>query len=74
MGDNCVWQQVEQYREIARLEAEVDTLKSQFMRDSRALELLENDPRQAERVARERYLMKREGEDVYLFVTPSDSI
>lgn len=60
--------------DISRLEQELEENKQQFEKDSRALEELETNPHTAERIARERYLMKRENEDVYLFVEPKDSV
>ncbi len=60
--------------DINRLEAELEQYKQQFRDDTQALEELRNDPSVAVHVARERYLMKRENEDIYLFPQPSDSI
>ncbi len=74
LDDNCVMLQMEQMREIDRLENELTTLKEQFDHDSRELERLNNDPRMAEEIARELYQMKREGEDLYLFIQPADSL
>ncbi len=74
MDDNCVMSQVEQVREIKSLEAELVDLKAQFEHDSRELKRLDTDPHMAEQLAREQYLMKRDGEDVFLFPEPTDSL
>lgn len=60
--------------DISRLESELEENKQQFEKDSHAMEELESNPHAAERIARERYLMKRENEDVYIFVDPKDSV
>ncbi len=61
-------------QDIKQLEVELEQHKHQFAADTEALEKLRNDPSVAERIARERYLMKRENEDIYLFPQPNDSI
>ncbi len=73
-ADNGLLKQWSIRQDIKRQEAELEQYKHQFNADSRALENLRNDPSVAERIARERYLMKRENEDIYLFPNPNDSI
>ena len=51
---------VEEEREVARIEGEIDSLAARA--DS-----LENDPQTLERLARERYGLIREGEVLYRF-------
>ena len=43
--------------------------QEQFERDSTRLDALINTPKGVERVARERYLMKRENEDIFIMST-----
>ncbi len=73
-ADNGLLKQWDIRQDIKRQEAELEQYKNQFNTDSRALEDLRNDPSVAERIARERYLMKRENEDIYLFSYSNDSI
>lgn len=51
---------------INELNEEIATLEQQYLTDSVKLKNLEDDPKGIERVARERYLMKRPNEDIFL--------
>ena len=61
---------------IQELQAQIDDYQKQFDNDSIRLNVLMNDPKGAERIARERYLMKRPNEDIFIMSTdpkPSDN-
>ncbi len=56
-----------------RYQAKIDELKEeirqnteQFERDQRQLRLLQTDPKTVEQVARERYFMRRDNEDIFV--------
>ncbi len=53
-------------REIMDLQQQQEFYLKEFRRDSLAIERLKNDPDVLERYAREKYMMKKEGEDVYI--------
>ncbi len=55
------------YMEIKRIEANIQKSKDQLDEINKQINLLKNDPDALERVARERYLMKRENEDIFQF-------
>ena len=58
------------------LQDEINAYQNAFNRDTRTLKSLQNDPRTLEKVARERYLMRRPNEDVFVFeedLVPSSS-
>ncbi len=55
-------------RQLKELRIERDFYRYEIIRDSTAIEELKGDPDALERFAREKYLMKREGEDVYILV------
>ena len=55
--------------QINELKAEINQYQEQFERDSTRLDALINTPKGVERVARERYLMKRENEDIFIMST-----
>ena len=55
-------------RQLKELKTERDFYREQITRDSLAIEELTSDPDALERYAREKYLMKQEGEDVYVIV------
>lgn len=55
------------YMEIKRIETNIQKSKDQLDEINKQINLLKNDPDALERVARERYLMKRENEDIFQF-------
>ncbi len=54
--------------QLRELRIERDFYREEIMRDSTAIEELKSDPDALERFAREKYLMKKEGEDVYILI------
>lgn len=53
--------------EIATLKSEIERYTEQYNEDTRRLEELDNNPEMIEKIAREKYLMKRPDEDVYIY-------
>lgn len=53
---------------INELNEQIEAFEEQYVNDSVRLHALQDDPKGVERVARERYLMKRDNEDLYLIV------
>ncbi len=53
-------------REIFDLRQQQEFYLEEIRRDSLAIDRLQSDPGALERYAREKYLMKKEGEDVYI--------
>lgn len=68
VGEDCYWARRQRYQEIDRLRQEQKMLQQHYDEDSRAMEQLETNPKAVERLARERYHMKRTNEDVFLLV------
>ncbi len=67
-GDDCLLANYRRHLEIGRMRDDLQEYRRRYERDSVALVRLENDPKEAEHIAREVYYMKRQGEDVYVFV------
>lgn len=58
-----------QYRqEVVKLKAERDFYKEQSDKVSKDLEELNSDPKMLEKFAREKYLMHKDNEDVFVIV------
>lgn len=53
---------------IGMLQQEIANYKRQYDEADRKIRDLESNPRAVEKIARERYLMKRANEDVFVFV------
>ncbi|MCQ2213835.1 MAG: septum formation initiator family protein [Bacteroidaceae bacterium] len=67
VGENCLMNRWEQKKEISRLKSEIDEQNRKFERDRVTLERLKNNPDAIKEVARERYFMKTDDEDVFVF-------
>jgi len=65
-GDSSVARRVEYQRQIDSLQAEVAAVQDSVDRYRALNARLASDPEAMERVVREQYNMKREGEDVFL--------
>jgi cell division protein FtsB len=61
------FQQRERAGELHKLEAAKKYYQEEIDATKKQLENLQNNPAAIEKYARERYLLRREGEDVYLF-------
>ena len=73
VDDNSFMNRQERIEEIERLQEEISVLKKQYEEDTRKLENL-TDYDHVVRLAREKYLMKRPNEDIFIikYVTPSE--
>lgn len=65
-GDSSVARRVEYQRQIDSLRAEVECVQDSVDRYRELNRRLASDPEAMERVVREQYNMKREGEDVFV--------
>ncbi len=54
------------HREIRDLRQQQEFYLREIRRDSTAIQRLKSDPDALERYAREKYMMKKEGEDIYI--------
>ena len=68
VDENSFWQRRMRLKEIAALKAEMQNYKDMYDHDTHALDELEHSREAVIRIAREKYLMKREGEDVYVLL------
>lgn len=69
LDDNSIMNRQDRIREIEKLQQEIDVLKQQYEADTRKLHSLE-DYDNVVRIAREKYLMKRPGEDLFIVTAP----
>lgn len=66
MGENSAWSHYRNKQKIEELEAEISLYRKQYQRDIRQLRRLESDPHAVEEIARERYFMKHDDEDIFV--------
>jgi cell division protein FtsB len=67
LDDNSLVRRLEYAREAAGLNSEIERYRTEYNRATEQLKELAVDTVAIERVAREKYYMKRPNEDIYLF-------
>jgi len=67
IDENSLYTRHQRQMEIGNLKREIDKYQEQFETETAMLKALETDPEAVERMARERYYMKRPNEDVFVF-------
>lgn len=64
---NSLYNRYQLYQEEQVLQEEINAYKNQYERDTRLYTDLQYDPNAVVRIAREKYYMKNENEDIYIF-------
>lgn len=67
IGDSSLIMRMRYDEKINELEKEIRMYQEKMDKDKENLKLLNTDPDNLEKFAREQYLMKRDNEDVFLF-------
>lgn len=67
LDENSLIQRVSHKREIHQLKTEIQRYRKQYEEDSKALKEITSNKEALEKVAREKYLMKKENEDIFIF-------
>lgn len=65
--ENNLIKRYEHQKEISDLKSEISRYKKIYNSDTHKLQVLEKDPDEIKRIARENYFMKMQDEDVYVF-------
>ena len=65
---NDLLSQYQYHQQVSKLEQERDFYKTETDKVSKDLEELTSNPRQLEKFAREKYLMRKDNEDVFVVV------
>lgn len=74
LDENSLRKYVSYQFRINELNSEIEAYQKQYEKDSIHLKALTDDPKGVERVARERYLMKRPNEDIFIMSTDKEAI
>lgn len=67
VDENSLWRRWEYSLEEHRLREEINKYRADYEESTRRLNELQADSSSIERVARERYFMKKPDEDIYVF-------
>ena len=65
--ENSLITRIKHRNEIRELKTEINHYRTQYEKDSKTLKEFTSSPEVLEKVAREKYLMKKENEDIYVF-------
>ena len=66
LDKNDVFTQVDRYNELRQLQQSKNYYNTQISSERKELEALKNNPATVEKYAREKYLMKRDNEELFL--------
>lgn len=67
VDENSVWHHFKNKQQISELQEEIQRQTSQYNRDRQKIKMLEGNPKAIEKIARERYFMKEDDEDIFVF-------
>lgn len=67
LDENSLVQRAKHQEEIKELKADIAKYRKQFEEDTKKLKELTNNPEALEKIAREKYLMKKPNEDIFIF-------
>ena len=66
LDDNSVWSHMKNLERIDELKAETKKYNANFERDQAQIRELNRNPKAIEKIARERYYMKADDEDIFI--------
>ena len=64
--ESSIVNRIGQQREISKLKEEIDEYNRKFEQDGKTLAALKHDPEAVKEVARSRYFMKTDDEDIFI--------
>ena len=67
LDENSLIERAQHQQEINTLNAEIEKYRKQYEEDTEKLKELTNNPEAMEKIAREKYLMKKPNEDIFIF-------
>lgn len=67
LDENSLIQRIKHRSEISAMNGEIEKYRKQYEEDTERLKELTTNPEALEKIAREKYLMKRPDEDIYVF-------
>lgn len=67
LDENSLIQRARHKNEIKTLKNEINKYRVQFEEDTERLKEITNNPEALEKIAREKYLMKKPDEDIFIF-------
>lgn len=72
VDENSIWSHFRNKQTIQELEGEIDKYNAEHERNQNRIRALDKDPKAIEKIARERYFMKSEDEDIFVLSDDMD--
>ncbi len=66
IDDNSLMRRVQHQREINNLNKQIESYRKQYEEDTRMLKEITSNPQAIEKIAREKYFMKKPNEDIFI--------
>ena len=66
LDENSVWSHLKNLKRISELTEETEKYNAQYQRDQAQIRELDKNPKAMEKIARERYFMKADDEDIFV--------
>ena len=66
VDENSIWNHLRNKQRISDLEEEIEQYNERYHQDQERIHTLDGDPKAIEKIARERYFMKADDEDVFV--------
>jgi cell division protein FtsB len=66
VDENSVWHHMVNKQRISELQEEIDAYTQQNKNDQAQIQKLDSDPKAIKKIARERYFMKADNEDIFV--------
>jgi len=66
VDENSVWSHVKNKQHIRELQEEIDNYNAEHRQNMEQIKMLEKDPKAIRKIARERYFMKADDEDIFV--------
>jgi len=66
LDDNSLWSHIKNLQQIRELNEEKERYEGEFRRDQAQIKELDRNPKAIEKIARERYFMKADDEDIFV--------
>lgn len=73
VDENSVWNHLRNRQRISELESEIKDYTDRYHHDQDQIRMLDSNPKAIEKIARERYFMKTDDEDVFVLSDDQES-
>ncbi len=66
VDENSIWHYRQNQQQIDNLKEEIQRYRALHQRNEQRIKVLDSNPKAIEKIARERYFMKEDGEDIFV--------